>query len=489
MPIIGPDVSEHIFGGVRTIASDLAQKSRFPLDWHDRSDLAKVAQFILIQNSLEYVRTEVLDGLISELQKAGSRLLGPSAADMEVPDLMQAIVDKLKDVETDPLKIVAALNAKVFVNASSNSLLEMLLGQTRLNGKLKQPVPLVTEWRDERRDDLHPADFPGEPSVEKPFVYYVFGKAQQTSTWVLTEDDFFDYLIRTTRYQLMPPVVSDALVTGSLLFLGFPLDDWKFRVLFRMILAKGGRQLLQGYNHVAVQLDPGETTIAQRAARQEVSRTLFLELQNRYLLGYRSGLPSRIKSPPRPHRASPAGKKKEDLSDDARPASPTQPVRWAQAFERQQLFGCATGRLPNFATCSASERIVLLYAPSGAGKSSLVQAGLIPKLEDRFDIWGPTRVNQQPPPGVANRYTWGVLAGLDCTSDIAPDYYTERLCKGEARRVPSADHYRSVRGSPSGSIPWLWTASALSFPSLASYSATPISGRSSFCGKTILLPS
>ena len=211
VPIICPDVSEHIFGGVRTIASDLAQKSRFPLDWHDRFDLAKVAQFILIQNSLEYVRTEVLDGLISELQKAGSRLLGPSAADMEVPDLMQAIVDKLKDVETDPLKIVAALNAKVFVSTSSNSLLEMLLGQTRLNGKLKQPVPLVTEWRDERRDDLHPADFPGEPSVEKPFVYYVFGKAQQTSTWVLTEDDFFDYLIRTTRYQLMPPVVSDAL--------------------------------------------------------------------------------------------------------------------------------------------------------------------------------------------------------------------------------------------------------------------------------------
>jgi hypothetical protein len=269
VPIIGPDVAEHIFGGVRMIASDIAQKNRFPLDGRDRSDLAKVAQFVLTQNSLEYVQREVIDGLIGGLQKAGSRLIGPPAEAMDVPDLMEAIVTKLVDDEKDPLKIVAALNAKVFVHASFNSLLEMFLTKTKINGKVKQPVPLVTEWRDERRDDLHPAEFPGEPSVEKPLVYYVFGKAQQTSTWVLTEDDFFDYLIRTTRYQLMPPVVSDALVTGSLLFLGFPLDDWKFRVLFRMILAKGGRQLLQGYNHVGVQLDPDETTIdnARRAKK------------------------------------------------------------------------------------------------------------------------------------------------------------------------------------------------------------------------------
>ncbi len=62
-----------------------------------------------------------------------------------------------------------------------------------------------------------------------------------------------------------------------------------------------------------------------------------------------------------------------------------------------------------------AERIVLLYSPSGAGKSSLIQAGLIPKLVDHFEIWGPTRVAQLPPADlkVTNRYTWSALDGFE----------------------------------------------------------------------------
>ena len=41
----------------------------------------------------------------------------------------------------------------------------------------------------------------------------------------------------------------------------------------------------------------------------------------------------------------------------------------------------------------SAERIVLFYSPSGAGKSSLLQAGLIPRLQAQFDVWAPVRVN------------------------------------------------------------------------------------------------
>ncbi len=59
-----------------------------------------------------------------------------------------------------------------------------------------------------------------------------------------------------------------------------------------------------------------------------------------------------------------------------------------------------------------AERFVLLLSPSGAGKSSLVNAGLIPELNSRFDVWEPTRVNTPPPPGITtNRYVWSTIHG------------------------------------------------------------------------------
>jgi WD40 repeat protein len=62
----------------------------------------------------------------------------------------------------------------------------------------------------------------------------------------------------------------------------------------------------------------------------------------------------------------------------------------------------------------SAERIVLLHSPSGAGKSSLIRAGLIPRLEQRFDVRGPTRVNTQPPEGAGvNRYVRSANLGFE----------------------------------------------------------------------------
>jgi WD40 repeat protein len=63
-----------------------------------------------------------------------------------------------------------------------------------------------------------------------------------------------------------------------------------------------------------------------------------------------------------------------------------------------------------------ADRIVLLHSPSGAGKSSLVQAGLLPLLARAFDVWGPTRVNTELAPGIdaaTNRYTLSAIRGFE----------------------------------------------------------------------------
>lgn len=75
----------------------------------------------------------------------------------------------------------------------------------------------------------------------------------------------------------------------------------------------------------------------------------------------------------------------------------------------------------------SAERVVLLYAPSGAGKSSLINAGIIPRLDwyyaltrdqptaGRFDCWPPTRVNSPLPTNfkVKNRFAWSAAMGLE----------------------------------------------------------------------------
>ena len=55
---------------------------------------------------------------------------------------------------------------------------------------------------------------------------------------------------------------------ARLLFLGFRMDDWGFRVLFRSLMRRGGAGLRTRHAHVAVQIDPeGEFTTEPENAR------------------------------------------------------------------------------------------------------------------------------------------------------------------------------------------------------------------------------
>ncbi len=96
-----------------------------------------------------------------------------------------------------------------------------------------------------------------------------------------------------------------------------------------------------------------------------------------------------------------------------------------------------------------AERIILLHSPSGAGKSSLIQAGLLPELTRSFDVWGPTRVNLEPPAGEdsVNRYVASANLGFEeavpekirrpaeiVAGQTLPEYFTGRPRRRRAPR-------------------------------------------------------
>ncbi len=91
------------------------------------------------------------------------------------------------------------------------------------------------------------------------------------------------------------------------------------------------------------------------------------------------------------------------------PANPYVGPRAFGSTERKVFFG-RDREIRELADLLISERVILLHAPSGAGKTSLLRAGLLPKLAEDFDILPLTRVAQQVPPSTAaNRYVLSTL--------------------------------------------------------------------------------
>jgi len=100
------------------------------------------------------------------------------------------------------------------------------------------------------------------------------------------------------------------------------------------------------------------------------------------------------------------------------PARPN-PYPGPRAFQRDESLYGRDREVMELLDLLIAERIVLLYSPSGAGKTSLIQAALVPKLEEEgFRVLPIMRASLEPPPGAglpatANRYVVSLLLSLE----------------------------------------------------------------------------
>jgi hypothetical protein len=269
-PIVGPGLIEAILGSRREMASRWAEKHAFPLAPHDREVLPRVTQYIITRQSPAYLPVALREALRDEILRRYST---------EIPDelqqgkswstskMMQALdlvgENYSKNHPADPYRMLAQLRLPIYINAGVTDLMSHALIEAGA-----EPVIRICPWN--KWIPKEKAIYDETPTVEKPLVYHLFGHISVANSLVYSEDRFFDYLIGVTlNKSLIPSAVRAALSSTSLLFLGFQMDDWEFRVFFRFLMAQEGREMLKFFSHAAAQIEPEEDRIidVKRARR------------------------------------------------------------------------------------------------------------------------------------------------------------------------------------------------------------------------------
>jgi len=277
-PIIGPDMAESMFGTRQDMAWRLANEHNYPMDPHDREGLPQVAQFLSVNLSPSFLPSSLVRYLMQGIRDRDDTV--PATIDQlaldenATPEELIRALDQLitlawhqrrARVGADPYGVLASLSLPVYITTDQSNLLA-----TALREAGKEPQICLCPWNEDvlLRPEL--VKVASEPDAQHPLVYHLFGNLQEPDSLVLTEDDFFDYLIGVTRNnEQIPLIVRDRLTDSSLLFLGFRMEDWYFRVFFRTLMDTLSFKRRRRHAHVAVQLAPEEDRLIDpRRARR-----------------------------------------------------------------------------------------------------------------------------------------------------------------------------------------------------------------------------
>ena len=259
--ILGPALSEALFGSRRELAWSWAKRYSFPMAPDARENLAQVAQYIAVnQQSRHLPHEELGDHLQDELRtRYGDQLpesLRQAAGGADLEALLTAVTAKLLEDESEPHRLLAGLPLPIYITSQQTNLMGPALQMAD-----RPPEVDFCNWTDDvawppRLFDTKP-DY--EPTTATPLVFHLFGMLREPESLVLTEDDFFDYLLRVSRDPTaLPDRLMRRVMASSLLFLGFGVDDWEFRVFHRILMNQQSLGRLSRRPHVAVQIAPEE---------------------------------------------------------------------------------------------------------------------------------------------------------------------------------------------------------------------------------------
>ncbi len=242
-----------VFEEFNSFYKKVREKYGYPLE--DSHQLAKVAQFLAIERGSEMAPKQILSRELKDIQP---------------PDF------SLEENEYKPYRVLADLNLPLYITTNYDHFME-----AALESRGKKPVSEFCRWNEnlyrytetkgissvfdkdqkyEPSNDLElkyrPTTEPYRSSPAEPLVYHLHGIFEIPQSMVLTEKDYIDFAINLNKNDekiSLPRSIRKALA-GSLLFLGYRLEDITFRVIFQGVIRILGE--IQRPISIAVQLPP-----------------------------------------------------------------------------------------------------------------------------------------------------------------------------------------------------------------------------------------
>jgi hypothetical protein len=178
-----------------------------------------------------------------------------------ISDLLRGHTRPRTDDPRDIHSVMADLRLPVYLTTNYDDFMYRAL-EARVPGAIKD----VARWSGLLKNRKSRFDDGYVPSVLQPVVFHLHGHWDDPDSIVVTEDDYLDYLVNISedlsnnnKRPTLPLQIREAISRNTLLFVGYSLSDFNFRMILRGIMEKIGR----AHRHVSVAVqycpsEPGE---------------------------------------------------------------------------------------------------------------------------------------------------------------------------------------------------------------------------------------
>jgi hypothetical protein len=237
-PFLGAGVAcPHLQTGSE-LAQTLAREFGYPLN--DPTNLPRVAQYIATVRDPPYAKRRVQEQIEARRD--------------------QFIASKGKPFPEN-YQMLANLELPIYLTTNYDDFLTRALAAAN-----RPPQVQVCRWHTQLFDELN--DYPEvKPTEKEPFVFHLHGELSIPSSLLVTEDDYIDFTVSLGQQDedsVIPHRIRRALATTALLFVGYSLEDWNFRVLMRQLMKQQKVQRTQAPRSYSIQLSDTNIPVAKR---------------------------------------------------------------------------------------------------------------------------------------------------------------------------------------------------------------------------------